>query len=803
MLREEQEQQNAQLSKRMIRMNVHLKGANSVKLESAWTETMAQLKQRVVNSAVATCKGKKAAKLRRQLGECELWLGDGIFCVGSRTVGSYRFDESAIAELALKVKKKRALKQVYVQFDGSKHVVGFVPDVTTAHGVIRALPKLDARDYANYALWFQVARSKKAGAASSSSSSFRKFTESLCLSTVNVRQHDVLYYAPQSDLPDQSGDKSIDQEKQKPTERERERQKEEEEGEEEKEEKEEERQQPANEVPKPAERESDAVAQQRAHMPNDDEEEIDEEALRALIHGAIKGKKGAKSAKKKMAKMLKESEPELPATRKRSGSSAASSNDDSSSAHDRARSATVAALMKNAKFGKSDADASSSSSSSSKQLPVALEIVQCFVDLLRRYDAVQTKGIFRVSGITECRDRLLQMLRCGNLDAQPEDGTYSVHDVSSAFKSYLRSAPEPVVPFSHYEPLLDALDDDDNDDGDEKCRAVRMAKCIASMPLEHRNSLLCILSFCAEVRANEQSNMMSAGNLAVVFSPTIMWERPAAAQSAQQGGAFTMSSAAAMLSAAGGGRSASQQEVVELLITEIDTIVSLVRIEQPVELTAALADAFELDFVDAAMPPMLTLDGDDASDSRRVTVHVSAVAPRTWTPGDAAEALEHSVQWFAIGSSSAAAPLLASVHLMHWGGGGGSSNSTVHVATLGCDIEGNRWQAASLSSSNWQLSLGALEAPDRFFVMVELGADSDAYGVSSFFRVSLSDERVDQVRRRMPARMLNSLAAGQLNASAEQVQLKQLLASDNYEALEHLSRTQLIRIVRNLFEQLN
>lgn len=98
------------------------------------------------------------------------------------------------------------------------------------------------------------------------------------------------------------------------------------------------------------------------------------------------------------------------------------------------------------------------------------------------------------------------------------DDDLDIHAITSALKQYFRKLPTPLITYDVYEPLLEA--GQLGADKEKQIQAIRAA--IAELPEHHRNCLEYLVQHLARVVSHEGRNLMTPGNLAVVFAPTIM-----------------------------------------------------------------------------------------------------------------------------------------------------------------------------------------------------------------------------------------------------------------------------------------
>ena len=132
----------------------------------------------------------QAPKVSRALDSLVLFCPSGGFWCSSpsRTVSSYWF--SPADSLAL-VKKKKG-KELRVRFDGSVHVIEYLPEKATCRGLVQALPKLDIRNYDDYVLTLET--EKRTVAVSD---------PKMSVSVLNPKPSDLFYFASPDDAPAQ------------------------------------------------------------------------------------------------------------------------------------------------------------------------------------------------------------------------------------------------------------------------------------------------------------------------------------------------------------------------------------------------------------------------------------------------------------------------------------------------------------------------------------------------------------------------------------------------------------------------
>ncbi|KAL1413579.1 GTPase activating protein (GAP) for Rho1p [Vanrija albida] len=131
------------------------------------------------------------------------------------------------------------------------------------------------------------------------------------------------------------------------------------------------------------------------------------------------------------------------------------------------------------------------------------------------------EGLFRVSG-SEKRMRDLQ----ATFDEGPSYGgdldwpstSYSPHDIATIFRRYLTQMPEPVVPHAFYDKFRNASIHELAHD--KKLKEYK--RIIRQMPKPNRALLLYVLDLLGTTARAADKNLMTAGNLAVIFQPGIL-----------------------------------------------------------------------------------------------------------------------------------------------------------------------------------------------------------------------------------------------------------------------------------------
>lgn len=140
-------------------------------------------------------------------------------------------------------------------------------------------------------------------------------------------------------------------------------------------------------------------------------------------------------------------------------------------------------------------------------VPLFLRKIMDFI--VKNQEMVKTDSIFRLNGDSS----VVQKLKFEIDSLQPLDVfKWDVHSLTTVVKLWLREMPDPVVPYSLYDPLLEAYQNEQED---------RVFDLLDTMPNEERLLYQYIVTMCVRVASYHQSNFMTMQNLAIVFAPNI------------------------------------------------------------------------------------------------------------------------------------------------------------------------------------------------------------------------------------------------------------------------------------------
>ncbi|GAB7359051.1 hypothetical protein MBLNU230_g5123t1 [Neophaeotheca triangularis] len=144
-------------------------------------------------------------------------------------------------------------------------------------------------------------------------------------------------------------------------------------------------------------------------------------------------------------------------------------------------------------------------------------ITRCIAEVENR--GMLVEGVYRKSGGAG-QVKLVQQGFEKDDKFDISDDDLDIHAVTSALKQYFRKLPTPLITYDVYEALLEAGQLGATEG--EKKQAMAMRAAVNELPDYHRNCLEYLIQHLARVISHEGQNLMTPGNLAVVFAPTIM-----------------------------------------------------------------------------------------------------------------------------------------------------------------------------------------------------------------------------------------------------------------------------------------
>ncbi|XP_071953156.1 rho GTPase-activating protein 24-like isoform X2 [Antedon mediterranea] len=166
-------------------------------------------------------------------------------------------------------------------------------------------------------------------------------------------------------------------------------------------------------------------------------------------------------------------------------------------------------------FGQSLLDIiTNESTTSTKMIPSIVE--QCVNYIVE--NGLLEEGIFRLPGRSSMIKTLQDSFDCGDkpdFDKQHVD----IHTVASLLKLYLRELPEPVIPWAHYDDIMNGIKLflQNSEKGKKE-----LIKQLALLPRTNYNLLRYMCIFLHNVSLHEDKNKMTVQNIATVFGPNII-----------------------------------------------------------------------------------------------------------------------------------------------------------------------------------------------------------------------------------------------------------------------------------------
>jgi hypothetical protein len=142
---------------------------------------------------------------------------------------------------------------------------------------------------------------------------------------------------------------------------------------------------------------------------------------------------------------------------------------------------------------------------------------------------MSTEGIFRIPGQQDTVDAMRAAFEKDENRNVLAEMKCDAHDVATLFKTYFRMLPEPLLPVSHYDRLMDSVRAEHNSK-EELVKAVMSV--VKDVPSPQRECLGLIIHFLKQVAANAEVNKMTPANLATCFAPSLL--RAPEGASAQQ-----------------------------------------------------------------------------------------------------------------------------------------------------------------------------------------------------------------------------------------------------------------------------
>ncbi|XP_023933101.1 rho GTPase-activating protein 45 [Lingula anatina] len=154
------------------------------------------------------------------------------------------------------------------------------------------------------------------------------------------------------------------------------------------------------------------------------------------------------------------------------------------------------------------------------QSDIPCVVAKCILEIDKR--GLDTKGIYRVSGVKSKVERLCQSFENGAETVDLSDQHTNV--ISNVLKLYLRQLPQPLITISLYPELMKLAKEETGSSGEpaDKMVILRLRELVTCLPKANFKTLSVILHHLKRVSDEEELNQMSSSNLGIVFGPTLL-----------------------------------------------------------------------------------------------------------------------------------------------------------------------------------------------------------------------------------------------------------------------------------------
>ncbi|KAF9926418.1 hypothetical protein FBU30_003983 [Linnemannia zychae] len=151
-----------------------------------------------------------------------------------------------------------------------------------------------------------------------------------------------------------------------------------------------------------------------------------------------------------------------------------------------------------------------------EQRSVPLVVEKCIEAVDKR--GLEIEGIYRRSGMAAEARQLVQAYDIGMQPDLMDIDTYQdICSITSVLKQYLRSLPQPLIPYDQYAEFMEAISLPQNE-----LKIQTFKGLLDRMPVAHYATLKALLNHLNRVTQRDKINLMNAKNLSVVFGPTLM-----------------------------------------------------------------------------------------------------------------------------------------------------------------------------------------------------------------------------------------------------------------------------------------
>jgi len=132
---------------------------------------------------------------------------------------------------------------------------------------------------------------------------------------------------------------------------------------------------------------------------------------------------------------------------------------------------------------------------------------------------LNTEGIFRIPGQQDTVDAMRAAYEKDESRNVLGEFKCDNHDVATLFKTFFRMLPQPLVPVSHYDLLMDSVRQEHQTKEDLVAAVMHV---VHDIPSPQRECLGLIIHFLKKVAARSDINKMTPANLATCFAPSLL-----------------------------------------------------------------------------------------------------------------------------------------------------------------------------------------------------------------------------------------------------------------------------------------
>ncbi|KAF9209297.1 hypothetical protein BGZ49_005361 [Haplosporangium sp. Z 27] len=145
------------------------------------------------------------------------------------------------------------------------------------------------------------------------------------------------------------------------------------------------------------------------------------------------------------------------------------------------------------------------------------EIVVKCTQAIERF-GMDTKGIYRVSGITSATNRLRAAFDrdCSAVDLSSEENCGDINSVASVLKSWFRELPEPLLTKKLYPEFIKAASIED-----PSLQLMNLHQVTNQLPDPNYATLKFLMCHLNRIQENQSVNMMGPSNIGLIFGPTL------------------------------------------------------------------------------------------------------------------------------------------------------------------------------------------------------------------------------------------------------------------------------------------